>query len=751
MRQFLEKLLYSFPVQLVLVHIRRNLALLLLWALFIAIISGNFGRIYGVNFLFLDPEYIDQVGFLSFFIVGICYSNLVVAFNITCYILDVHRFSFIGVLERPFTKFSINNSLIPLLSFITYLVFIVRFQLQNEYSSGADIIFNIAGLFSGISIILLVYFWYFKLTNKDIFKYLTGSVDKTLRKSKINRSRVMSRLKESKQQYDVKYYFDLKLKLRNCQGLQDFYDKSSLIKVFDQNHLNSVIIELIFILVILALGYFMENTYFQIPAAASVLLFMAIIVMTIGAVTYWFKGWSSLVVIVFFLVTNFLFQIGLLQGVYEAKGLRYDIAPAQYSIDNLMDLNSKGVIRKDSISGISLLNSWKKHQTDSIFRPIFICVSGGGQRAALWTVNGLLKSDSVLKGRLMNKSVMITGASGGMIGAAYFRELYKLGLKKDPKRILSNISKDNLNSIIFGLLANDAFFRIRRFEYEGMTYKKDRGYTFENNLNKNLEFVFSTKVSDYRDSELKADIPLLLMSPVIANDGRTLYVSSTPMSYMNIGGYQSNVQESKIKGIGLSQLLSEHGADDLSFLTALRMSASFPYITPTISLPTEPKIEVMDAGIADNYGISDAVRFIMHFREWFEQNTTGITLLIIRDSRKNAPIDAPSSPSLTDRLTNPISNVYNNLGNIQDINNDDQIQALKLLFDNPIDLISLEYNTDSYIDQSYLIAAKALERKRMERASLSWHLTTREKKNIIDNISQSSNQNALLKLDSLFH
>ncbi|MFT5641552.1 MAG: hypothetical protein ACI9A7_001656, partial [Cyclobacteriaceae bacterium] len=41
--------------------------------------------------------------------------------------------------------------------------------------------------------------------------------------------------------------------------------------------------------------------------------------------------------------------------------------------------------------------------------------------------------------------------------------------------------------------------------------------------------------------------------------------------------------------------------------------------------------------------------------------------------------------------------------------------------------------------------------KRMERASLSWHLTTREKKNIIDNISQSSNQNALLKLDSLFH
>ncbi|MEQ8239916.1 MAG: patatin-like phospholipase family protein, partial [Cyclobacteriaceae bacterium] len=506
MHPILEKILYSFPVQLVLIHVRRNFALILLWILFVAIITGNFGRVYGVHFLFLDPEYINDVSFWSFFIVGACYGNLVTAFNITCYILDAHRFPFVGVLERPFTKFSINNSLIPFLALVVYLLFIIRFQIQNEYSTGLDVFVNVVGLLLGISVILFLFFLYFKSTNKDIFRFLSGSVDRTLRKSKINRSRVMSRLKESKNKYTVTHYFDLKLKFRDCQDLQDFYDKSSLIKVFDQNHLNSVIIEFIFIIVILGLGFFMENTYFQIPAAASVLLFMAIIVMLIGSVSYWFRGWSTLFVLIVFFLINLLLRIGLLQGVYEAKGLNYDKPPAEYSISSLQKLNAKQHVKKDSIYGISMLNAWKENQIDSVFRPVFICVSGGGQRAALWTLNGLANADNVMKGQLMNKSVMITGASGGMIGAAYYRELYKLNLDLEEKRMLANISKDNLNSIIFSLLVNDAFFPVRTFDYEGKSYKMDRGYVFENNLNKNLDYIFNTKISSYTALERNAEI-----------------------------------------------------------------------------------------------------------------------------------------------------------------------------------------------------------------------------------------------------
>ncbi|MDQ3534688.1 MAG: hypothetical protein M3421_03580, partial [Bacteroidota bacterium] len=49
----------------------RNPVLIFCWLILFAIITGNFGRLMGVPFLFLDPEYLDETDFLSFFIVGL--------------------------------------------------------------------------------------------------------------------------------------------------------------------------------------------------------------------------------------------------------------------------------------------------------------------------------------------------------------------------------------------------------------------------------------------------------------------------------------------------------------------------------------------------------------------------------------------------------------------------------------------------------------------------------------------------------
>ena len=39
-------------------------------------------------------------------------------------------------------------------------------------------------------------------------------------------------------------------------------------------------------------------------------------------------------------------------------------------------------------------------------------------------MNALQRIDSLMNGRLMQQTVLINGASGGMLGAAYYRELY---------------------------------------------------------------------------------------------------------------------------------------------------------------------------------------------------------------------------------------------------------------------------------------------------------------------------------------
>ena len=45
---------------------------------------------------------------------------------------------------------------------------------------------------------------------------------------------------------------------------------------------------------------------------------------------------------------------------------------------------------------------------------MLVAVSGGGQRAALWTTNALQHVDSVMNRELMKETFMITGASGGI-------------------------------------------------------------------------------------------------------------------------------------------------------------------------------------------------------------------------------------------------------------------------------------------------------------------------------------------------
>lgn len=756
MRDSIDGVLFSFPVQLVFHHLKKNLALVIIWIMFIATISGGIGSIYGIHYLYLDPEYGNKVGFWSFFLVGLAFGNFTMAFHITSYILDGHRFAFVGILERAFAKFSVNNSIIPVVSLIIYIVLIIQFQLNNEFSSALSLFVNIIGLLFGIVVMLALFYIYFKFTNQDIFKYLTGSVDKRLRKSSISRDRVMSKLKETRQRkYTVHSYLDLRLRPHSCKNLQDFYDKEAVLKVFDQNHLNSVIVELGIIVLIIFLGTFMDNPYFQLPAAASCLLIAAILVMLVGAVSYWFRGWGVAFVLVLFVVVNSLVKAGVIKGTYPAIGLDYTGKKAEYSLDNLRKLNSEEQFSSDKENSIRILNNWKSKQKVERPRAIFLCVSGGGQRAALWTVNALHHSDSVLNGNLMDQTVMITGASGGVIGAAYYRELQLLEKQgqsiPDREQQLDYIGRDNLNAVIFSLLVNDAFFRVRTIAYEERNYVKDRGYAFEQNLNKNLQGVFSKKLQDYKKAEQSAEIPLLLMSPVIANDGRKLYLSPQPVSYMNVNGKVGNGVNYKMRGVDFNRLFLEQSSGDLSFLSALRMSASFPYITPTMTLPSDPPIEIMDAGISDNFGVGDAVRFIQIFQDWFEANTSGVTLFIIRDTRKTAPIEPQTNPSFFQRLTYPIASVYNNLANIQDISNDTRIESLKKYMKVPVNTVELEYNTYTNISEEYLLSSKEAERKQMERASLSWHLTTREKQNIIQNIQLINNQKALCKLGKVMN
>ena len=750
------KIAYSFPVQLLLNNFRRNQILILCWIILFAMITGSFGKYLGIPYLFLDPEYLNKVNFTSFFIMGTVTAGFTTAFHITSYINDGHRFSFVGTLSKPFTKFSINNSFLPVLFLGTYLYEIISFQLNNEYSTRTDLVWNVSGLLLGYATMTALFGIYFWLTNKDIFKYVVCRIDEKLKsKVKVTRASAMKKLDIArKKQVRVDNYVDLNLRTRAVEN-NHFYDRATILQVFDQNHFNLVVIELFILVLVLVLGIFKDYAAFQLPAASSFIIFLTIFVMLSGAFKYWFGGWSATAGLIIFLLLNHLVGEDYFTKKYKAFGLNYLTTPADYSIASLRLLNDSTRMEQDRQSTLPMLANWRKKFTSGQKpKMVFLCVSGGGKRAALWTLTALQTVDSLSKGELMKQSILVTGASGGLIGASYFREL-KLrelqGEKINPYSELHRrkISTDNLNPLIFSLMANDLFVGFTRFEYAGMTYERDRAYTFEQQLNEITEGLMDKPITAYEKPEREGLVPMVILTPTVVNDGRKLYIASRPVSFMNseIKNF-TDYQSAKYSGVDFYHLFKFQGADSLRFLSALRMSATFPYITPNTTLPSDPAIQIMDAGISDNFGLTDAVRFMYCFREWIEENTSGVVFVSIRDSPKLGTINPKKGQTIVDDLTQPISTVYNNFENFQDINSDMLIGQASSWFKNPIDRVDLQYQAESY---SPILQKMDSIRQNSARASLSWRLTTREKQAVVSTINSAANQEQIRKLQRLLN
>jgi hypothetical protein len=749
------KVFYSFPVQLLLVHIKRNQVLVLIWIVLLAMITGNFGKYLGIPYLFLDPEYLNQVNFTSFFIMGVMLASLTTAFNITCYINDGHRFSFIGALQKPFSQFSINNSLLPLAFLIIYLFQLIGFQVNNEFLTGTEVALNIAGLLVGYLTFTALLYIYFVFTQKDIFRYMVCKLDEKLKQNvRMTRASVMRKLDIArKKQVRVDYYLDYTLKLKKVGEEKEFYDKAAIVQVFDQNHFNLVVIEILIFFLILLLGLFKDSALFQFPAAASLLIFLTVVMMLAGAFTFWFGGWSGTMSLIGFLIINYLYGENFFSKKYEAFGLDYKEHPASYTIASFKKHTDSTAMQEDGDKTLIQLNNWrKKFEPTQKPKIIFLCASGGGKRASLWTMAALQMADSLTKGALMNQSILITGASGGLIGASYFRELKLRQLNGEPVKPyspvhLDNIATDNLNPLIFSLLANDLFTGFTSFQYADISYQKDRAYTFEHELFRITGGMMDRPIKDYEKPEMAGIIPMIILSPTVVNDGRKIYIASRPVSFMNgelenLKGYQ----EFKYSGIDFMRLLKDQGSENLRFLSALRMSATFPYVTPNTTLPTEPPIQIMDAGISDNFGLSDAIRFIFPFREWIKENTSGVVIVSIRDSPKVKDITPATTQTIVDEITQPISSVYNNFENFQDINSDLLIGQAGEWLHAPIDRVDFQYQAESYVP---ILQKMDSIRQNSARASLSWRLTTREKRGIIGNMRSDRNREEIVRLKSV--
>lgn len=346
----------------------------------------------------------------------------------------------------------------------------------------------------------------------------------------------------------------------------------------------------------------------------------------------------------------------------------------EYSFPYLENFFTPQKAQEDKQSTLQILKNWKNKFPNTSKPPaIFINVSGGGSRSATWCMDVMQKVDSLLHGQLMNHTVLITGASGGMIAAAYYRELYleKLEGKKvypDAEANVEDISKDLLNSVMSSFAINDFFTPFRNFRLDKNKYPKDRGYAFEQQLNINLHNRLNKTLGDYKTPEEKARIPMLILTPTIAADGRSLIISPQKVSYLTYPDYKTNYRNIRdVDGVDFCRYFSKQHPEKLLFTSALRMNATFPYVLPNVYLPTRPIVEVMDAGIKDNYGKETSLKFIKVFRDWINSHTGSVIYIQIRDKKKNQTVPIEKHKNLSDRLLEPLFTMQHNWSALQEV------------------------------------------------------------------------------------
>jgi len=729
---------FSLPIQLFLLHFRKNQVLLFFWAILFAVVNGSFLYKLGAHMLFLFPEYLGTVGFLSCMLVGFALGIFILSWNITTFILHSRQVQFLATTRQPFLKYCFNNALLPLVFLIFYLVKAVQFTARQELLHTGEIIWLVSGFLTGLLLCLFFGFTWFFGADHTIYRYTSPGATAVIETMKDRVSRYKPQYRNG--MLRVEWYLTPQFKLRKPRDTRH-YTPEFIQRIFKQHHISAMLAILLAFTFLIISGYYIDNEVFMIPAAASITVIFAILVAVVGAVSYFLGQWTLAVVLLLYIGLNALYQKNILDPRNRAYGLNYNkqVPRPAYNRANLLQLSQADSVTADSLAFIATLNRWKAAQPQS--RPVMTiaCLSGGGSRSATFATEVMYKLDSLSSGSFFNQTTLLTGASGGIMGAAWYRELkyrQKTGLleAKNLRGKMEQISADILNPVFSSFAVRDLLAPPRRFTYRGAKYIKDRGYAFEEQLSKNTLGFLDKPLGSYAQPETDAVIPTLLLSAVVTADGRNVVMATRPVRFLMQPAARLQLGTAPdADAICFQSFFKDRHPENLRFLTALRMSATFPYVLPNVWLPTEPVVDVMDAGFRDNSGIEAALKFIQTFQLWIKQNCSKVVLVEIKDKPQGGWNTDKNEKNILDLVTRPALLTQNNLFRFQEYQQYRHLERMQWIMGNQLERVVFEYKPK---DEEHP-------------ASLSFHLTQREKRDIQSSLHHPANAAAFARMQQL--
>jgi len=691
-------------------------------------------KIFGANALFLAPEYLGNVNAAGAAVTGVAAAVFIMSWNITTFILHSQRFRFLATNSKPFLKYCVNNAVIPICFLLVYFFEALSYDRKMELIPLTEFIGIAAGFMGGFFLLIVFSFIYFFTADRRIIRTFKPDLTDFDKHKKFERHE--DAFVENNFGLPVGYYLTTRFRFSKARKV-GHYSQEFLDIIFKRHHFSAMITLMMAFIFMIFIGFFLDNKIFQVPAAASIFMLFALLIAVIGALTYFLRSWSILFVIFLFIVFNMLYVYDIIDPRNKAFGLDYANRPRpEYSLHSLAALNTPAKVDADKNNMLGILDRWKQKQGED--KPVMVVFnfSGGGVRSAAFAMSVLQQLDSLSHGTIMKKAVLISGASGGMLAAAYFRELARLkaageNVNLQNKKYVNDISKDLLNPIFSSMIARDLLSPAQKFSVGPYRYVKDRGYAFEQKLNDNTHGLLDKNIGFYHAAERDAHIPLMILNSVITRDLRKLMVCTQPLSFMMQATYTDST--SKISGpdaVDFATMFKNENPMNLRFLTALRMNATYPYILPNVWLPSSPVIDVVDAGLRDNYGQETSLRFLHVFKDWIKKNTRGVLIIQVRSRQKGSWDNTMVNGDITGIITKPFTMLQNNWFMLQDYFQDDEIT----------------YAQNSLDSNFHRVAFMYIPEKEDRGATINFHLTASEKKEVVSSLKRKNNIEAFAQV-----
>jgi hypothetical protein len=254
---------------------------------------------------------------------------------------------------------------------------------------------------------------------------------------------------------------------------------------------------------------------------------------------------------------------------------------------------------------------------------IVVAANGGGIQAAAWTaqvLTGLEEECQTTQGcdQDFAKSIrLISSVSGGSIGTMYFVNEYEEDgtlPEKGLEKIVARAEGSSLDHIAWGLLYPDLARTVNILPWGFGLFELDRGQTLDKAwLREDMAWPKRERIqqglSQWQDDAEAGRRPGVIFNTTIAETGQRLPLSTVPLP------------EDLPGGIRYKRLLEDiEPKPTIPVVTAARLSAAFPYVSPAARAkkPSEAKIlrdgyhedHIVDGGYYDNYGIASLVEWL---------------------------------------------------------------------------------------------------------------------------------------------